>query len=50
MNINKGTRTLNYLFGAFVVLSSIQIGTDLYMKLKKKSTKSCGCGCGKSKI
>ena len=44
MNINKGSQTLNYIFGAFILLSSVKIGADLYSKYKSKSgTKSCGC-------
>ena len=44
MNINKGTKPLNYLFGAFILLSSVRIGVDLYTRYKNKSKPSCGCG------
>jgi len=48
MNINKGGSTLNILFGAFLVLSAVKLGSDLYVRHKKgKTSEKKGCGCGK---
>ena len=44
MNVDKGNNTLNYIFGAFILLSAVKIGSDLY---KKSKTPIKGCGCGK---
>lgn len=46
MKVDKGSHILNYLFGAFIVLSSIKIGCDLYEKYntRKLNTRSCNCG------
>ncbi|EDP96547.1 hypothetical protein KAOT1_04022 [Kordia algicida OT-1] len=49
MNINKGGRTLNILFGAFLLISSIKLGSDLYIRHKKGkalASEKKGCGCG----
>ena len=47
MNVDKGNKTLNYIFGAFILLSSIKIGSDLYSKYKQSKTKKVPCNCGK---
>lgn len=47
MNISKGNNTLNYLFGAFLLLSAIKLSSDLYTRHKKgKASEKKGCGCG----
>ncbi len=44
MNVNKGTPTLNYIFGTFILLSTIKVCSDLYVKYKSsQQVKSCGC-------
>lgn len=45
--MDKGHTTLNYIFGAFIVLSTIKISSDLYQRYKKSNTPLKGCGCGK---
>jgi len=47
MNINKGSTGLNYIFGAFILLSSIKIGADLYTRYKKSKATNKPCGCKK---
>jgi hypothetical protein len=46
MRIDKGNRTLNYIFGAFIVLSAIKVSSDLYQRYRqaKRPLKRCGCG------
>lgn len=49
MNINKGGSTLNYLFGAFLLLNAVTLGVDLYERYRNSKVsekKGCG-GCGK---
>ena len=47
MNISKGNRSLNYLFGTFLLLSAVKLGSDLYMRhYKPKQEQKKGCGCG----
>lgn len=48
MNINKGGNALNILFGAFLLLNAVTLGTDLYARYKEsKDSDKKGCGCGK---
>lgn len=48
MNLNKGSNTLNYLFGAFLLLNAITLSVDLYERYKdSKGLEKKGCGCGK---
>lgn len=47
MNLDKGNNTLNYIFGAFILLSAVKIGSDLYLRYMKSKTPIKGCGCGK---
>lgn len=47
MNISKGNNTLNYLFGAFLLISTIKLGSELYIRhYKPKLEGKKGCGCG----
>ncbi|WP_430409259.1 hypothetical protein [Kordia sp.] len=47
MNINKGGSALNLIFGAFLLISCIKLGSDLYTRHKKeKASEKKGCGCG----
>ncbi|EDP94683.1 hypothetical protein U8527_07285 [Kordia algicida OT-1] len=47
MNINKGGGALNLLFGAFLLVSTFKLGSDLYVRHKKgKASEKKGCGCG----
>lgn len=47
MNVDKGNSTLNLLFGTFVLLSAVKMGSDLYLRYKKSKNTEKGCGCGK---
>lgn len=47
MNVDKGNNTLNYIFGAFILLSAVKISSDLYLRYKKSKTPTKGCACGK---
>ena len=47
MNVDKGTNTLNYIFGAFILLSAVKISSDLFLRYKKSKETAKGCGCGK---
>lgn len=47
MKVDKGTTTLNYIFGAFILLSAVKISSDLYQRYKKSKGPVKGCGCGK---
>ena len=47
MNVDKGNNTLNYIFGTFILLSAVKIGSDLYLRYKKSKEPIKGCGCGK---
>ncbi len=47
MNLNKGNSSLNYLFGAFLLVSTIKLCSDLYGRhYKPKQEQKKGCGCG----
>ena len=49
MNINKGGSALNLIFGAFLLISCIKLGSDLYVRHKKdikSASEKKGCGCG----
>ena len=35
MNVDKGNNTLNYIFGAFILLSAVKISSDLFLRYKK---------------
>ncbi len=44
MNVNKGSRTLNYLFGVFILLNTVKVGCDLYARYRKVNmNKPCAC-------
>ena len=45
MGIDKGSKTLNYIFAAFTVLSAIKIGSDLYLRYKESQQKKKPCNC-----
>lgn len=47
MKIDKGSPTLNYIFGAFILLSTIKVGIDLYTTYKNKKSQKTSCGCQK---
>ncbi|WP_452223674.1 hypothetical protein [Lacinutrix chionoecetis] len=47
MNADKGSNTLNLLFGTFILLSAVKMGSDLYLRYKKSKIPAKGCGCGK---
>lgn len=47
MKVDKGNNTLNYIFGAFILLSAVKIGSDLFLRYKKSKASVKGCGCGK---
>ncbi|WP_226294197.1 hypothetical protein [Aquimarina algicola] len=44
MKPDKGSNTLNIIFGAFLVVSIIRTGVAIYdWREKKKSEKKCNC-------
>ena len=47
MRVDKGNTTLNYIFGAFIVLSAIKVSSDLYQRYRKEKQPLKGCGCEK---
>jgi len=47
MKVDKGNTTLNYIFGAFILLSAVKISSDLYGRYKKSKSPVKSCACGK---
>lgn len=49
MSVNKGSSTLNYMFGVFILASTVKVGCELYgmYTAHKKEQRKPSCGCKK---